>query len=107
MNFDFRVLSKKYFTAIKYYGNESNVNLPGALPVTVNLGLFVEKDGLNSVKSVNALNLTLLKIDSILLFTPHKFRFLIPISYGYENNTIKKIFSCNAYRIKRKRRNKK
>ena len=62
--------------------NKTNVALPGALRVTVNLGLFIEGDGFVTDKSIHSLDKTLHRIKSIFSKTPHTFRFILPITYG-------------------------
>jgi len=73
--------------------NKTNVALPGALPVTVNLGLFIKEDGSVTDTSINSLDRTLLRIKKILYKTPHTFRFVLPITYGTEEEIVKKILS--------------
>lgn len=73
--------------------NKTNVPLPGALPVTVNLGLFIEKDGFLTDKSIHSLDATLHRIKSIFSKTPHTFRFVLPIMYGTEEEIVKKLLS--------------
>ena len=71
--------------------NETNVPLPGALPVTVNLGLFIERDGFLTDKSIHSLDATLHRIKSIFSKTPHTLRFVLPITYGTEEEIVKKL----------------
>ena len=78
--------------------NKTNVALPGALPVTVNLGLFIEGDEFFTDKSVHSLDITLHRIKSIFSKTPHKFRFVLPITYGTEEVIVKKILSCDFWK---------
>ncbi len=78
--------------------NKTNVALPGALPVTVNLGLFIKEEGSVTDTSINSLDSTLLRITSILSKTPHTFRFILPITYGTEEEIVKKILSGNFWK---------
>ena len=76
---------------------KADAALPGPLPVTVNIGLFIEGDGLISDKSVHSLDATLSRMKSIFTKTPHTFRFILPITYGTEEDIVKRILSCSFW----------
>ncbi|WFN34953.1 hypothetical protein L1S32_02200 [Methanogenium sp. S4BF] len=75
-----------------------DVTMPGALPVTVNIGLFIEGDGLITDISVHSLDTTLSRMKSIFTKTPHTFRFILPVTYGTEEDIVKTILSCNFWK---------
>ncbi|MBN1432076.1 MAG: hypothetical protein JW931_04835 [Methanomicrobiaceae archaeon] len=72
---------------------EKGANIPAALPVTVDIGLFAKNGGMNK-ETLEALNLILQKLESLLSHTPHKFRFLMALSQKADIDIVRQVRSC-------------
>lgn len=72
--------------------------MPEALPVTVNIGLFVEGDRPPGDVAVHSLDTVLNRIGSLLSHTPHTVRFVLPVTYGKNEEIVQRILSCNFWK---------
>lgn len=71
-------------------------NPPAALPLTVNIGIF-EYNGKLDEKTTTALKDLLQRVDSLLSYTPGRFRFLIALPPDNEGDIVKNILSCGFF----------
>ena len=75
-----------------------NGDLPEPLPVTVTVGLFIEGGGPPGDGAVRSLDTALHRITSLLSHTPHTFRFVLPVTYGTEEEIVQRILSCDFWK---------
>lgn len=72
--------------------------LPKALPVTVTIGIFTEGATPPGDGAIHSLDTVLHRIASRLSHTPHTFRFVLPVTYGTEEEIVQKIVSCTFWK---------